>query len=92
MWGTPDMQAARSGSVYNNPLAQSESGSGSGSAQGAATAAAGAGSGVGDDFFLSGGDTLLVPTELAFAGSVSLHSQAPPEALSLPWQRARQQQ
>lgn len=67
MWGTPDMQAARSGSVYNNPLAQPESGSGS-----AGGAAALAGAGVVDDFFLSGGDTFLIPTELAFAGSASL--------------------
>lgn len=88
MWGTPDMQAARSGSVYNNPLAQSEPNSGSGSAGGAAALA---GAGVVDAFFLSGGDTFLMPTELAFAGGVSLHSQAPPEALSRPWQRARQQ-
>lgn len=86
MWGTPDMQAARSGSVYNNPLAQSELGSGS-----AGGAAAPAGAGVVNDFFLSGVDTLLTPTESAFAGSLSLHSQAPPEAPSWPWRRARQQ-
>jgi hypothetical protein len=84
MWGTPDMQAARGGSVYNNPLAQSQSGDGGGYSAGAAP-------GGDDGCFLSGGDTFLMPTDLTLADTLRAQSRETPAAVSRPWRQQSSQ-
>lgn len=76
MWHTPGVQSSRnidvSVDVYTNPLSLLPSG------DGASTSGAGGGDGViGDGFFLSGGDTFLMPTEMTAADIVGWGAQPP---------------